>query len=116
MGPACRIFLMADVDEVSDGFLRLLQEQQAQVESTRKGHSWDFWIAARPYSGQAQPTANILDQIEDDLLDCGLLPEDARTTISLSSGLNGAADYEQLKRLGEALVEMFGGGAKEPVK
>ena len=116
-GPTCAIFgrgaltesRLVDID-------KLLASKSTVLVRTRKGKVWDVEIDERPVHVQIENTEDVLWDCEDELLDAGLLPEDAPFQVVLSAGLNSRVDYDMLKVLSMELAILIGGSATEPTK
>lgn len=100
---------LADIDA-------LLAAKASEIARTRKGCAWDVWIAGRPVHVRVENTEDVLWDCEDDLLEAGLLPDDAPFRVVLSAGVNDPVDYEVLRELAGSLAAILGGPSSEPTK
>jgi hypothetical protein len=100
---------LADIDA-------LLAAKASRVSRTRKGRVWDVQIAGRPVHVSVENTEDVLWDCEDELLEAGLLPEDAPFRVVLSAGVNDAIDYDVLRDLANDLAVILGGPSSEPTK
>jgi hypothetical protein len=95
----------------------LLQEMDAYltsvseaVQRTRKGRVWRLTTRVGPtFNVHVRETAEILGEIEDELLEADLLPDDAPYTVGVSSELAREIDLEAMQALAQPLTRLVDG-------
>ena len=103
----------SDLNELSlelDKFVEVIGEN---LQRTRKGNDWRFWIAERPFHIAVRVTSRMLELVEEDLLEKNLLPEDAPYTVVVSSGLGSKRDRTEVLGLVSRVAEISDGIATD---
>jgi hypothetical protein len=117
MGPCCSVYVRRPLSGEPlvelDAYLAGCAER---VERTRKGRHWSAWISGRPVAVRVERTEEVLWDCEDDLLELGLLPEDAPFRVVVCAGLDSPEDRAILHRLAQGLSALLDGQATAPIK
>lgn len=117
MGPCCTVYARCELTDPILGKIAayLSDVTRPQIPQPR-GRSWSIWVFGRPVYLRAERTEDCLWDCEDELLDLGLLPEDAPMQVVLCAGCNSHEDYELLRRLSRDLARILDGVPTEPSK
>jgi len=99
----------SDLDDLLLELDRYLELRGDKLCRTRKGRVWDLYIDDRSYHIHVEDT-----EIEEDLLECDLLPEDAPFTIGISSSGTGFAIWNEINALSTDIAKLSRGVATEP--
>ena len=103
---------LADLLQDLDSFLA---ERASKLERTRRGRVWSMWTQdGHPLHVDVRDTEHIIMEIEDDLLQARLLPENAPYTVSISAGCGGQITRNHVRQLADAIAQLSDGMATEP--
>jgi len=100
MGPTCEIILTEDANEAMLAAIdAYLDHVIADFCQTRNERSWSGWIQERP-----------IDIWVEDARD------DEPAAIGFAAACNDVEDYAMLRSVSQAIAELVGGVATEPIK
>ncbi len=94
---------------ILDAIDAALEAISAPLERTRKGRVWACWIDGRPVSVSVEAFGNGPRDYEDELLELGLLPEDAPFRVVLAARCNDEPDYCILKSISDEISRIADG-------
>lgn len=91
-----------------------LDSRGEELLRTRKGRVWEVLIDPEWFDVSVRDTDNILGEVEDDLLEADLLPEDAPFTITVASRTRLGNRMEYINRLVRDITRLSRGSATTP--
>lgn len=102
-------------DDEASKIDELLNQLSDEVKSTRKCRFWEVTKDNRLYNIDVRATIEKLYDVEDELLNLNMLPEDAPETILIVSFLGGKEDFKFVSSVTEKISAVLNGvssGAK----
>ncbi len=96
-------------DATLDSLDDILAEISAPLQRTHKGRKWDCRIDGRPIDVRIEETAQVLWDCEDELLELGLLPDEAPFRVVLAAHCRADEDRRIIDLLASRISHVVNG-------